>query len=94
MDYASITAIQKHRNGSTFGVPFYAVYFDYIMEGKRHELIGIVAKGHGNCFVVNKNDPQISWRGDHFEKDLREVIAQWLSQHWGTPIEQARKEAE
>jgi hypothetical protein len=92
MDYASITAVQNHRNGSGIGIPFHAVYFDYIMGGKKHELIGIVTKGRGNCFVVSKTDPQMGWRGDHFENDLREVIAQWISQRKSIPIEQARKE--
>lgn len=91
MDFASITAIQSHRNGIS-GRHFYSVFFDYIMEGQTHKLITVVIPGRGNCFVVSKDDPMFCWRGDHFEHDLKEAVALWVSEKFKVPIEQARKE--
>jgi len=88
-----VKAVQSHRNGIS-GNHFYSVFFDHIMDGKTHELIAVVIPGQGNCFIVSKNDPEICWRGDHFEKELKEAVAQWVSKKFNVPLEKSRKELE
>jgi hypothetical protein len=89
----NITAIQSHRNGVS-GNHFYSVFFSFTEDGKSHDLIAVITSGYGNCFVVSKKDPEMCWRGDHFESELKEAVAQWVSKKWNTPVERIRKELE
>lgn len=88
-----VTAIQSHRNGIS-GNHFYSVYFTFKEDGKTHDLIAVIPGGQGNCFVVSKNDPDACWRGDHFEPDLKEAVAQWVAKKFDRPVETIRKELE
>lgn len=90
----NITAIQSHRNGVS-GNHFYSVFFSFIDEDERpHNLIAVITSGSGNCFIVSKDDPEMRWRGDHFESELKEAVSQDVSKRWNVPIEQARQELE
>lgn len=95
----TIKHIESHRNGIS-GNHFYAIHFkstgdnQYVDEPPRN-MIGIVTKGRGNCFVVEPANPKNCYRGDNFEDELREAVAQWVSAKFKhVPIEQARKELE
>ncbi len=80
----SIVSIAHHRNG-VFGAPFYAVIFFCDIDGPREELFATVFEEQGNCAVVNVGKlasgdiafASNSFRGDNFEPELREAIAQW-----------------
>jgi hypothetical protein len=87
----NITAIQSHRNGIS-GNHFYSVFFSFTEDGKSHDLIAVITSGYGNCFVVSKEDPEMCWRGDHFESELKEGVSQWVSKKWDTPVERIRNE--
>lgn len=72
-----IKEVAYHRNGIC-GEPFNAVHF---MDGNR-EMLGIVFDESAYCAVVQLNQPQgftvqfgiNSWRGDHYEDELRKAI--------------------
>lgn len=87
----TIKAIQSHRNGIS-GNHFYSVFFSFDEDGEHHDLIAVITSGSGNCFVVSQYDAKACWRGDHFESELKEAVAQWVSKRWNTPVERIRKE--
>jgi hypothetical protein len=89
----TIKAIQSHRNGIS-GNSFYSVFFNSVEDGENFDLIAVITSGSGNCFVVSKNNPDECWRGDHFEHDLKEAVAQWVSKKWNVPVERVRNELE
>lgn len=75
--------IDYHRNGVS-GTGFNVVVFDDKEAGeKKRTMLGIVFPDRGNCAVfdislVAKGDVRFffnSWRGDHYEDDLRTAIA-------------------
>jgi len=78
-----INKIASHRNGIS-GEPFYVVLFhDKDIEAdmvatvfEEPGYVAVLAIGEtvkANIEFGNGN----SWRGDHFEKDLRDAIAEW-----------------
>lgn len=77
-----ILQLDYHRNG-VGGNGFYIIAFDFEEdEGNQRKMVGIVFEDQGNCAVfdrelLGKGEVRFfhnSWRGDHFEKQLREAI--------------------
>jgi hypothetical protein len=77
-----IKQVSYHRNGVS-GEGFHAVLFDWKDEGKLHHMVGTVFDGAGQCAVYDVQELEKgniafacgnSWRGDHFEGELREAI--------------------
>lgn len=83
----TIKEIAWHRNGIS-GEGFYAVNFiDHEQKGdgnKDAHFLGIVFDTPGQCAVIQLNQSgeftiqfgHNSWRGDHYEDDLRKAIAE------------------
>lgn len=78
--------IAYHRNGIS-GSPFYIVRFKSEVSDN---MIGILFEEAGNCAVFD-NDllkdniiafMENSWRGDHYEYDLREAVKVWDVENW------------
>jgi hypothetical protein len=79
--------VNYHRNGIS-GEGFVAIHFAMIGEGSENEydgkLIAVVVphddgatdecKCNGMCFVVKPTRPELCYRGDHFEPDMRLII--------------------
>jgi len=81
----SITSIARHRNGVS-GDGFHVVLFDYVMAGVSLPMVGAVFAEPGHVAIlcvdalVEKDIAFAggnSWRGDFFEPDLRNAIAQY-----------------
>ena len=76
-----IESITRHRNG-VCGNPFYVVMFTADCDGRRR-FIATVFDESGSCAVLDRDilhDGSVefgvnSWRGDHFEAELRPAIA-------------------
>jgi hypothetical protein len=82
-----IEKVAHHRNGIS-GNGFYVILFNWREDGatKTRNMIGIIFHDRGDCAVLDvdetgKNNIEFamgnSWRGDHFEADLRKAIAQY-----------------
>ena len=93
-----IKKIDYHRNGIC-GAGFHIVIFDDKKE-KLKNMVAFVFEGQGNIAVINidelsKHNIEFaqgnSWRGDHFESEIREAIKQ--DEDKGKPIteEQAKE---
>jgi hypothetical protein len=74
--------IDYHRNGIA-GEGFHVATFHMKDGDKRHHMVGVVFEGEGQCAVFDidmlKEDNiefarGNSWRGDHFEDELRAAI--------------------
>lgn len=83
-DKIKILEVAYHRNG-VCGNGFSVVLFDFLAGGETspRKMVGIVFEERGNCAVLDANETAKgniafangnSWRGDHFEADLREAI--------------------
>lgn len=77
-----IEAIDHHRNGVS-GESFYVVLFSFKEDGQHHNMVGILFHESGQCAVLDRDETAKgniafargnSWRGDHFEGDLRAAI--------------------
>jgi hypothetical protein len=69
-----IDGIAYQRNGIS-GEPFYQVFFRYSEKGmEERKLIAVLTDRKKHCFVIDPSDIQNHWRGDHFERDLRDAI--------------------
>ena len=77
----TIREVAYHRNG-VCGAPFHAVRFRF----ENEEMLAIVFEEPGECAVLSipkLSEPagvafgRNSWRGDHFETDVRRAIADW-----------------
>lgn len=73
--------INYHRNG-VGGEGFFAIHFTGDVDEKKQEkLIAVIVphpdeetdqlKHNGECFVVKPENPELCYRGDHFESDMR-----------------------
>lgn len=79
-----IIQVAYHRNGVS-GEGFHAVRFE--ADEVKGEMVAIVFKEPYHCAVLNVemlSDPECgvkfganSWRGDRYERELREAIAAW-----------------
>lgn len=80
----TVTDLHYHRNGIC-GVGFVAAKFTFKENGRIYPAIATIfeindeGKSTGHCAVlVQENDNEIgihdTWRGDHFEQDLRDFI--------------------
>jgi hypothetical protein len=73
-----------HRNGMS-GNGFCVLTFDAIFGGERYKMVATVFQESGNIAVFDREKLGAgviefglnSWRGDDFEKELREVIGEW-----------------
>jgi hypothetical protein len=69
-----IDGIEFQRNGIG-GQPFYQVFFRYSEKGmEERKLIGVLTGNKTYCFVIDPSDIQNHWRGDNFERELRDAI--------------------
>jgi hypothetical protein len=78
-----VTQIEYHRNG-VCGDPFYAVLFT---DSEKRNMLGVVFDAPMSVAVFEVgllNDPKIgvtfghnSWRGDHYEPELRSAIRKY-----------------
>jgi len=78
-----INKIASHRNGIS-GEPFYVVLFhDLDMD---RNMMATIFDDNGYCAVLDVDETAKgniefamgnSWRGDWYEKDLRDAIAEW-----------------
>jgi hypothetical protein len=89
-----VNQIIRHRNGVD-GEPFYAVYF-YNNEPDEPTysgyLVGIVTDKKRSCYVINPGRPELKYRGDNFEDDLRKaIIKNEADTYQGGSIEKAKK---
>jgi hypothetical protein len=81
-----IKKIAHHRNG-VGGNGFYVVLFSWKEEGThKRNMQGIIFNGRGNCAILDVDEMVKcnidfamgnSWRGDHFESDLRKAIKEY-----------------
>jgi hypothetical protein len=78
---SKVNKVAYHRNGIC-GNGFYVILFksDY------HEMVGILFEEKGSCAVLDVNEVVNgnvdfangnSWRGDHFEPELRKAIVDY-----------------
>jgi len=75
-----VREVAHHRNGIS-GEPFYVVTF----ENDGDEMVGIVFEEQSHVAVFDRKllgkgaigFVKNSWRGDHFEKDLRKVVTDY-----------------
>lgn len=63
-----------HRNGVS-GEGFYVVEFLSKQERSWSDMRGIVFDTKGHCAVIDHKSPSDRFRGDHFEPELRNFIA-------------------
>lgn len=85
-----VTKIAYHRNGISGG-PFYVVLFTFTLKesGVKRNMLGVVFETPRQCSVLDVDllsagiieFGQNSFRGDWFEKDLREAITKWDVAH-------------
>lgn len=84
-----VTKIASHRNGIS-GEPFYVCLFTV----GNHNMMATVFGDIGYCAVLDldltaKGNIEFamgnSWRGDYYEKDLRQAIAEWKEAQWFSP---------
>ena len=78
--------ISHHRNG-VMGEPFYTVQFKD-RETKEY-LIAIVTGVKGGCHVINPEDPAVNYRGDNYEKDVRNAIVAWYCVQYNLTADRA-----
>ena len=76
-----------HRNGVS-GEPFYAVSFTH----EHEKLIATVTGEKGGCHVINPGNHNLCYRGDNFEKVLREEIVLYYSKEFKVNLKQAMEE--
>ena len=76
-----------HRNGVS-GEPFHAVSFSH----EHENLIATVTDEKGGCHVINPENLGMCYRGDNFERDLRDAIIKWYSGTYGVTLVRARDE--
>ena len=82
-----IEQIAYHRNG-VCGAPFYAVLFTANEDGKRYLASVFEASAHVSVICLDRiADHGVtfgdnSFRGDHFEDELRPAIAQHHGEEW------------
>lgn len=78
----TIKEVSWHRNGIG-GEGFHAVYFHYSEPGEEpKKMLAILFDDPGQCAVIQLDQPgeftvqfgRNSWRGDHFETQLRKAI--------------------
>lgn len=74
--------VASHRNGIC-GEGFHVATFDMREDNKSHKMVGILFEKSGQCAVLDidmlsANNIEFgngnSWRGDHFESELRAAI--------------------
>jgi hypothetical protein len=69
-----IDGVEFQRNGIG-GQPFYQVFFRYSEKGmEERKLIGVLTGNKTYCFVIDPSDIQNHWRGDNFERELRDAV--------------------
>lgn len=88
----SIDSVDRHRNG-TGGAAFDVVKFKYLEPGTEEErnMMGVVFEQGGHVAVFdtdlvgqgNTSFGSNSWRGDQFEKQLRQAVAQQTEDLYG-----------
>lgn len=80
-----VTEIASHRNGIS-GEPFHVCLFHETDIGINRPMVAIVFEEGGLCAVLSVDETVAgniafamgnSWRGDYFEKDLRNAIQEW-----------------
>lgn len=67
-----VQGVYSHRNGIT-GAPFDVVAFRH-SEGEGALFLGIVFAAPSHVAVIKGADPSETWRGDHFEEALRQIV--------------------
>ena len=67
-------SVVHHRNG-VMGEPFYTVQFKD--KETKEFLIAIVTDRRGGCHVINPADTAQCYRGDNYEKSIRNAIVAW-----------------
>ncbi len=97
MDIRNIN-INYHRNG-VGGEGFFAIHFTSTSDdGDPEKLIAVIVphdddetnecKCDGRCYVVRPTNPELCYRGDHFESDMRLIVkAQRIK--WRTEFDKA-----
>ena len=74
--------VDYHRNG-VCGEGFHVATFDMKRGNERHKMVGILFGDAGQCAILDidmlsANNIEFgegnSWRGDHFEDELRDAI--------------------
>ena len=87
-----IKSVQFQRNGIC-GEPFHAVWFSFTDKGREENLIATLTDHKYGCLIIDPLVPESHWRGDHFERDLREAIVHWYSERFSiSTLEYARAE--
>jgi hypothetical protein len=84
MNALEIHEIAYHRNGIS-GAPFHVVTFSYAEGTELDRMIATVFDEPGEVAVLNIDKLAAgdigfgtnSWRGDHFEAQLRQAIGEW-----------------
>jgi hypothetical protein len=77
-----IRSIRYHRNG-VGGNGFFAVHFHFKDEDFNDEFLAVLEdvddekEQFGACYVVIPSKPEQCMRGDHFERDLRDIIKRY-----------------
>lgn len=80
--------VAYHRNG-VGGAGFHVATFSVRASGAYRDMIAVLFSEEGECAVFDiaelaKGNIEFghgnSWRGDHFEPQLREAVAKWQSQ--------------
>ena len=93
-----VKEIAYHRNGIC-GEGFHVVTFTQAEYGQTHNMLGILFEGSGRCAVLDVDQTAAgniafangnSWRGDHFEDDLRKAITEDQAR-WEASIEKGVK---
>jgi hypothetical protein len=92
--------INYHRNG-VGGEGFFAIHFTSTSDDNKPEkLIAVIiphddgetneSKCDGRCYVVKPTHPELCYRGDHFESDMRLIVkAQRIK--WRTEFDKSVK---
>lgn len=77
--------VAYHRNGIC-GTPFHVATFTMKEDGDTRHMVGIVFPESGECAVLDIDQLTVdniefangnSWRGDHYEDDLRKAIKKY-----------------
>ena len=92
--------INYHRNG-VGGEGFFAIHFTSKGDdGNYEKLIAVIVphddeetnkcKCDGRCYVIKPTNPELCYRGDHFESDMR-LICKAQSVKWRTEFDKSVK---
>ena len=81
--------IVHHRNGIA-GEPFYTVNFKD--RETRQFLIAVVTGTKGGCHVINPEDTAECFRGDNYEKQIRDAIVENYSHQYKITVQEAKDE--